>query len=266
MTATAFTRRAFLADLGRGSVALALLSVAGCGSSLTAASSRPSNASGSAGASPAGASGGPTRASASPPPDSGGPAAWTRVNLGFVSAYILVRGGEAIVVDTGVAGSDDEIATALGGIGLGWSDVGHVILTHKHPDHAGSIEAVLTSATYAKGYAGAADLPAIAAPRPLTALADGATVAGLRIVATPGHTIGHISVLDEANRILVAGDALGTVGGPLAGSNPQFTEDAAAAKATVIKLGNLEFETLLVGHGDPILTGASAQVKALAQR
>ena len=28
---------------------------------------------------------------------------WERVNLGFVSAYILVRGGEATVVDTGVA-------------------------------------------------------------------------------------------------------------------------------------------------------------------
>src|SRR4029079_2955747 len=131
---------------------------------------------------------------------------------------------------------------------------------HKHSDHAGSIVAVLTAAAGAKGYAGAADLPAIIAPRSLTALADGDTVVGLRIVATPGHTIGHISVLDEKNGILVAGDALGTVGGTLAGSNPQFTEDAAAAKATVVKLGDLHFETLLVGHGDPILSGASAPV------
>ena len=60
------------------------------------------------------------------------------MNLGFVSAYILVRGGEAVIVDTGVAGSDDDIETALGGIGLGWADVGHVILTHKHGDHAGA--------------------------------------------------------------------------------------------------------------------------------
>jgi glyoxylase-like metal-dependent hydrolase (beta-lactamase superfamily II) len=187
------------------------------------------------------------------------------VNLGFVSAYVLVRGGEAVVVDTGVAGSADEIETALGDIGLGWPDVGHVVLTHKHSDHAGSAEAVLAAASGAKGYAGAADLASITAPRSLMAVADGATVAGLRIVATPGHTLGHVSVLDEANGILVAGDALGTVGGTLAGSNPQFTEDAAAAKATVIKLGDLRFETLLVGHGDPIEGGASAQVKALGQ-
>ena len=106
---------------------------------------------------------------------------------------------------------------------------GHVILTHKHADHAGSAEAVLTAATGATGYAGAADLPNITAPRPLTAVADGAMVAGLRIIATPGHTAGQVAVLDEAGGILVAGDALGTVGGTLAGSNPQFTEDAAAA-------------------------------------
>jgi glyoxylase-like metal-dependent hydrolase (beta-lactamase superfamily II) len=71
-------------------------------------------------------------------------------------------------------------------------------------------------------------------------------------------------VLDEAGGILVAGDALGTSTGALAGSNPSFTEDAAAAKASVVKLGTLTFETLLVGHGEPILKGASAQVAALA--
>jgi len=31
-----------------------------------------------------------------------------------------------------------------------------------------------------------------------------------------------------------------------------------------VKLGTLTFETLLVGHGEPILKGASAQVAALA--
>jgi len=272
------TRRAFLADLGRGSAAIAVLSVVGCGQAPTSASSTPSSASSRPSA--ATASSGPTtpasaatRLNASPGPSAaatpggsgGGEAAWTRVELGFVSAYILVRDGEAVVIDTGVAGSDDEIKTALGGLGLGWSDVGHVILTHKHSDHAGSVVPVMTAATGAQGYAGAADLRAIIAPRPLTAVTDGATVAGFRIVATPGHTLGHISVLDETNGILVAGDALGTVGGTLAGSNPQFTEDAAAAKASVVKLGNLRFETLLVGHGDPIEGGASAQVKALGR-
>jgi glyoxylase-like metal-dependent hydrolase (beta-lactamase superfamily II) len=259
------TRRLFLADLGRGAFAVAILGVAGCAPGGSTA--RPSGSPSAAGspAPPAGPS-----SSALPPPSDAsgskdpGAVAWARVNLGFVSAYLLVRGGEAAVVDTGVAGSEDEIGAGLAGVGLEWSAVGHVILTHKHGDHAGSLGAVLAAAPDATGYIGSADLPAVQSPRPLTAVDDGERVFGLRIIATPGHTAGHIAVLDEVGGVLVAGDALGTTGGTLAGSNPQFTEDAAAAQATIVKLGKLTFETLLVGHGEPILAGAAAQVKALA--
>ena len=149
-------------------------------------------------------------------------------------------------------------------LGLGGSDVGNVILTHRHPDHVGSLDGVLALAPDATAWIGAADLAAVRASRPLSAVKDGDEVFGLSIVGTPGHTVGHISVLDPVGGILVAGDALRTDTGSLAGSNPQFTEDAAAAKASVVKLGKLTFETLLVGHGEPILSGASGQVKALA--
>jgi glyoxylase-like metal-dependent hydrolase (beta-lactamase superfamily II) len=185
------------------------------------------------------------------------------VNLGFVSAYLLARGGEVALVDTGEAGSEGAIEASLKGIGLDWANVAHVILTHKHGDHAGSIGPVLTKAASAAGYIGAGDLAAVAAPRALTALNDGDRVFDLRIIATPGHTVGHISVLDEAGAILAVGDALRTDTGQLQGSNPQFTEDPAAARATVVKLGELTFETLLPGHGEPITSGAAAQVKAL---
>jgi len=265
MTDQPLTRRLFLADLGRGAFAVAILGLAGGAPSGTTA--RPSGASSAAGATapPAGpSSSAPTPSSDASGSIDPGAVAWTRVNLGFVSAYLLVRDGEAAVVDTGVAGSEDEIAAGLAGIGLEWSAVGHVILTHRHGDHAGSLGAVLAAAPDATAYIGSADLPAVPSPRPLTAVSDGELVFGLRIIATPGHTAGHIAVLDEVGGVLVAGDALGTTSGTLAGSNPQFTDDAAAAQATIVKLGTLTFETLLVGHGEPILSGAAAQVKALA--
>jgi glyoxylase-like metal-dependent hydrolase (beta-lactamase superfamily II) len=186
------------------------------------------------------------------------------VDLGFVSAYVLVRSGEAAVVDTGVAGSEDDIEAALAATGLGWDAVGHVILTHLHGDHIGSATAVLTAAPDATGYAGAADIPGISVPRALTPVGDGDRVFDLRIVATPGHTPGHISVLDEVGGVLVAGDALTSAGGRAAGPDPQFTPDMATAGASVAKLGALTFETLLVGHGDPVTAGASAQVAELA--
>lgn len=241
------TRRTFLADLGRGGVALAVVSVAGSGrvvaQSPGVASPLPS---------PAGS------------PSASEGVAWHRVDLGFVSAYILVRGGEAAVVDTGVEGSETAIADGLAAVGLGWDSVAHVILTHRHPDHAGSADAVLTAAAMATGYAGAADIPGITTSRPLSPVADGDRVFDLRIVATPGHTAGHIAVLDEPGRLLVAGDALVTEGGAVGPPPAEFTEDMGQAMASIAMLGTLGFDTLLVGHGAPIEGGAAELVAALA--
>jgi glyoxylase-like metal-dependent hydrolase (beta-lactamase superfamily II) len=259
------SRRLFLAELGRGTVAIAVVGIAAC---TPAASQFPSTADASAtgGPSPDGASPATTAAGSAPPSDSssgaGGGVTWERVDLGFVSAYVLARAGEAAVVDTGESGSEDDIAAALERIGLGWDAVGHVIVTHRHGDHAGSLAAVLAAAPDATGYAGAEDLAAISAPQPLVAVADGDDVFGLTIVATPGHTAGHVAVLDEVGGILVAGDALGTAGGAVRGPNAQFTDDMATALASVAKLGTLRFDTLLVGHGDPIVGSASDLVAA----
>ena len=185
------------------------------------------------------------------------------MNLGFVSAYIISRGGEAAIVDTGVGGSADAIEQSLTAVGLDWSAVGHLILTHKHGDHAGSAADVLDRAPEAMGYAGPEDLAAIAVPRPLTAVADGDDVFGLTIITTPGHTAGSISVLDEVGGFVVVGDAMGTDGGRPTLPGTQFTDDMDVAKQSIVKLGALTFETLLVGHGDPLEGGASAAVAEL---
>jgi glyoxylase-like metal-dependent hydrolase (beta-lactamase superfamily II) len=254
-------RRTFVADLGRGAFALAVLGAAGCAPAATG-SVRPSAAAASVGA---GATGTPAAGSggASPSTSADG-VAWARVNLGFVSAYVLVRGAEAAVVDTGVDGSADAIEAALGGVGLGWPAVGHVVLTHNHADHAGSAAAVLERAPDAVGYAGAEDIAAIAVPRPLTAVADGDRVFDLQVVTTPGHTAGSVCVLDTVAGILVAGDALRTDGGRPTLPGAQFTADMDRAIESVAKLGALAFETLLVGHGEPLEGGASAAVAELA--
>jgi len=263
-------RRTFIADLGRGAFALVVMSVAGCGPS-DSSSTSPASATGAASSSPgsgssgssAAGSGAATAGGSSGGSSAAGPVSWTRVNLGFVSAYILARGGEAAIVDTGVAGSATQIEASLTGAGLNWSSVAHLILTHHHGDHQGSAADVLTKAPSAAAYAGKDDVGSISVPRPLTAVADGQDVFGLRIVTTPGHTAGSISVLDPVGKILVAGDAMGTSGGKPSLPGAQFTVDMAEAKRSIVKLGALTFETLLVGHGDPITTGAAPLVAQL---
>jgi glyoxylase-like metal-dependent hydrolase (beta-lactamase superfamily II) len=187
-----------------------------------------------------------------------------RIDLGFVSAYALVRGSEAAVVDTGVAGSEADIEAALGSVDLGWDAVGHVILTHRHPDHVGSLSAVLTAAPQATAYIGRGDFDAVDAPRELTALAEGDTVFGLEVIDTPGHTRGHISLLDSLASVLVAGDALNGADGAVAGPDPQFSEDHELALATVGKIATFSFDTIYFGHGDPVMDNGSELVAGLA--
>src|SRR5688572_915586 len=95
-------RRTFLADLGRGAFAVAIVGIAGCNPS-TLATLGPSSEPTEPGATPDAGSPTPTGAGGSTPPGSApaGDVAWTRVNLGFVSAYLVVRAGEAALVDTG---------------------------------------------------------------------------------------------------------------------------------------------------------------------
>ena len=189
---------------------------------------------------------------------------WEQVSFGFVSAYILTRAGEAVIVDTGVEGSAPQIATGLEALGLDWGAVGHVIVTHAHPDHQGSLAEVLAQASEATAYAGAADIPSIVAPRTVTAVGDGDSVLELQIIETPGHTAGHISVLDPAGRVLLVGDALNGEGGGVVGPNPEFSDDMTVANETVVKLAELDFETVLFGHGDPVETGAADLVREIA--
>jgi glyoxylase-like metal-dependent hydrolase (beta-lactamase superfamily II) len=87
----------------------------------------------------------------------------------------------------------------------------------------------------------------------------------LQIIDTPGHTAGHIAVLDQSAGILVTGDALvGTADG--AGPpDPSFSEDMSSALESVAKLAGFEYEVALFGHGEPLLGGASDAVAALAQ-
>jgi glyoxylase-like metal-dependent hydrolase (beta-lactamase superfamily II) len=240
------SRRRLLIDAGRGTVAVVLLGAAAC-------SNDPAEP-----AAPAG------DATPSPGPPPEGTADWTRVDLGFVAAYVLVRGREAAVVDTGTPGSADAIGESLRGAGSSWSAVRHVLLTHYHDDHAGGVTDVLQQADAATGYAGEADLPRIDAPRPMKAAADGAEIFGLQVVATPGHTAGHISLFDPAAGVLVAGDALTNTAG-LAGSNPQYTADDAQAQESVRKLAALPVRTIYVGHGAPVEESAAEELGRLAR-
>ena len=258
------SRRMMLSELGRGTMAVAILgtAVVSCGSD-SAETAAPS----------ATTAADPT-ATSTPPPE---PVAeteaateaevpalrWERVSFDFVSAYVLARNNEVAIVDTGVSGSTDRFDGAFDALSVGWDDVDHVILTHLHPDHVGGLGEVLGAAPDAMAYAGEADVAAIDSPRSLGALNDGDEVFGLRIIGTPGHTAGHISVLDPDGSLLVAGDALNEQGGAITGPNPDFTADLELANDSARRMGTLAFDAAVFGHGEPVVGMADQLVADL---
>ncbi|MGD9893783.1 MAG: MBL fold metallo-hydrolase, partial [Dehalococcoidia bacterium] len=197
------------------------------------------------------------------PATAGGKSDMLRVNLGFVSAYLVMRGNAAALVDSGVEGSADAIGDVLQGAGLGWDSLQHLILTHNHRDHQGSAAAVLERAPRALVWAGPPDIPGIMVNRDVRPANDGDDLFGLRVIATPGHTPGHISLLDPELSTLLTGDALFTQNDILSGSPERFNADTAQANQSSRRLGELTFERALFGHGEPIEHGASAAVRQL---
>jgi glyoxylase-like metal-dependent hydrolase (beta-lactamase superfamily II) len=264
------SRRLFLSELGRRTFAVTVLGAvaAACSSDDTTPSeSGAGAASGSTEATSTGSSQANDSTNdsdqANDQDGEGQALRWERANFGFVSAYVLARGDEVAVVDTGT-GSITEIEQALGALSLGWADVDHVIVTHAHGDHIGGLDAVLTAAESSTGYAGVGDVEQLSAPRDLVAVSGGDEVFGLEILATPGHTPGHISPYDPATGLLVAGDALITEGGTLLGPSEQFSSDIDLARESVKAIADTPVGTILVGHGDPISDGAD-QLPTLAE-
>lgn len=115
------------------------------------------------------------------------------VPTGSVNAYLHdPPDAPSLLIDPGVeAPALDE---ALAGV-----DVGHVAVTHAHPDHAGALARVAdeTGATV-WGAAGHEDrFRAVTGVDPDRTLADGDRVAGVRVLATPGHAPDHLAFLAD---------------------------------------------------------------------
>ena len=198
------------------------------------------------------------------PSAAAGKVAWERVNLGFVSAYILSRAGEAAIVDTGVAGSEERHRRVAQG---DRPRLAGGRPRDRHP-HASRPRRQRGHGDDQRGQrdrlSATPDIGAFATPRPFTTVADGDHVFGLRIVG---------------DARAYAGPHRGRRGRRPAGRRRRRSSSRTACCRVPTRTTRwtcrppscrsrrwraLAFETLLVGHGDPIPTGASAEMAKVA--
>ncbi len=259
------SRRHLLHRAGLGAAGVAILAACGSDGAATAPDATPSTPDEPPVATDPDA---PTTSSEVPVegPDAASELRLEWVELGFVSAYVLARGREAAVVDTGTPGSGAAVVEALAALGLQPADVRHIVLTHDHGDHVGGLaelEVMMTNATVS---AGPGDVDDVATALPLQEVGDGDEVFGMAVVHTPGHTPGSISVVDADTGLLVAGDAVnGDGAGGLLGPNERFSADMPTALASVGDLAALAPEVVAFGHGGaPVTDDVPRRLAALA--
>lgn len=89
----------------------------------------------------------------------------------------------------------------------------------------------------------------------------------IRVIATPGHTRGHISLYIEASKTLIANDAVvAESNGELNIANPEFTLDLPAAIRSVQKIRELDIQTLICFHGGIVTDHIRQKLDQLIQR
>ncbi len=202
----------------------------------------------------------------------------------FPSAnMVLVRGETPVLIDTGFGSDVAETEALLRRAGVPPEDLSLIVNTHYHCDHVGGNHALQTrygvpiaAHRWEASLVNRRDAEACGAVwlrqpvepyRVDRLLTEGDTVdAGgvtLRVLHTPGHTLGHVSLFEPETRVLILGDAVH--GDDAAWLNP-FREGVGAlerAMETLEKLLELDVRWALSGHGAAITEPKKAFERAL---
>jgi glyoxylase-like metal-dependent hydrolase (beta-lactamase superfamily II) len=209
------------------------------------------------------------------------------------NVYVIVESAGLTLIDTGLPWLTKRVLAGIQALGHSPQEVRHILLTHQHIDHVGGL-AALAHVTGAETWAHPTDAPAIEGratreaphgaigllfrtvllprlrPAPINHLvSEGETLpvlsaeGGLRVLETPGHTMGHIAFYLPARKLLIAGDAVRSEGGKLTPPPAVYTLDMPLALQSVRKLAALDIDACLPGHGEPVTSGAQALLAAI---
>ena len=206
-----------------------------------------------------------------------------------MNCYLVQEDDGLTLVDSTTSSPADDVALIVKEVG---KELRRVALTHAHGDHVGGVAGVRLHFPGVEVSIGERDSRILAGDKalletePQTAvkgyfvkvdwkpdrlLKPGDRVGSLEVVASPGHTPGHLAFLDVRDRSLIAGDAFQTRGGvavsgvlkPLFPFPAMATWNKKTALASATSLGELKPSLLAVGHGNAIREPAAAMDRAI---
>ncbi|MCL2142958.1 MAG: MBL fold metallo-hydrolase [Methanomassiliicoccaceae archaeon] len=194
----------------------------------------------------------------------------------FDSNIYLISGDRTVLVDAGIGfQADDTIGFLKKMLNRRKLDV--LVLTHRHYDHVGGANAIIKEFHPSKVYAGKYDSKPLKEgdrastlgerfggpldPMDITELNDGDVIDigahRLRVIWTPGHTIGSISLYDEITGALFTGDTA-FVGGVGRWDHPTGSPEQLID--SLKKLNALKINGFYPGHGPSVPEGGNEHI------
>lgn len=214
----------------------------------------------------------------------------------FINSYAFIDDdGSVTLVDCGLKRASAKIVRALDSIGKHPSDVQRIVLTHAHFDHAGGAAAMVdaTSVAGVDIHAGDAEYvrtgPRVPGDTATTSgrlfarapwgdfratpvaqeLVDGHVLdvaGGLRVIHTPGHTPGHISLLHTGSGVLITGDSIFNMNSRMTWPTKVFCTSFRQNAQTAHVLGELDYSIAAFTHGPEVRDNAREQVRGFLRR
>ena len=198
--------------------------------------------------------------------------------------------GSLSLVDCGVKGAHKKISSAIKSLNHDMSDVNRIIFTHSHDDHVGGAAKVIelvgkteiiaheeeekyfeSGKNPPQDYSHFAGLFFRFLPSggftPITinqTVKDGELLSvggGLRVIHTPGHTPGHVSLLHEPSGTLITGDSVFNFGFKIAWSLSAFCTNFEESKKTALKFLDIDYRIAAFTHGPHIEDGRKQALK-----
>jgi len=204
----------------------------------------------------------------------------------FNAVYVL-DGDEPALVEAGPGADLPLVLEALERLGIGPSDLAHIVVTHIHLDHAGAAGALAARFPSATVWAHERGAPHLADPTRLVAStartygdermraffgdtlpvpadrlremndADRLPMAGrsLDVVQTPGHASHHVALHDDRSGAIFTGEAIGSHlpwGPAFRPALPPPEVDVELALASIERIRSRRASSLLTSHFGPV--------------